>query len=87
METNRSGDHTARELLGHPTRSDPVHFMSALVGTLVFYVAALPTFAPELPYDHLAPEQMDQLERDALNITRRLLGIAGPRSSRQRTRG
>jgi len=62
-----------------PIRSDPFHFVSALAGTVVFYVAALPNFAPELPYDHLAADQMKALERDALNITRRLLGIGGPR--------
>jgi len=66
-----------------PIRSDPFHFVSALAGTVVFYVAALPTFVSDLPYDHLAPDQLKALERDALNITRRLLGISGPRSTRR----
>lgn len=58
-----------------PIRSDPFHFVSALAGTVLFYVAALPTFVPSLPYDHLAPAQLVQLERDALAITRRLLRL------------
>lgn len=62
-----------------PIRTDPFHFVSALAGTLVFYVAALPTFVPDLPYDHLAPEQVEVLKRDIVAITRRLLGIGGPR--------
>jgi AcrR family transcriptional regulator len=67
-----------------PIRSDPFHFVSAIAGTLLFYVAALPTFVPDLPYDPLAPEQMERLERDVLSITRRLLGIGGPRPLRAR---
>ena len=61
-----------------PARPDALHFVSAVAGTLLFYVAALPIFA-ELPYDHLSGEQMAGLKRDLLEITRRLLGISGPR--------
>jgi hypothetical protein len=67
-----------------PIRSDPFHFVSVLAGTLLFYVAALPTFVAELPSDHLAPERLERLERDALGMTRRLLGIGGPRAVRNR---
>jgi AcrR family transcriptional regulator len=67
-----------------PIRSDPFHFVSALAGTVLFYIAALPTFVSELPSDHLAPERLERLERDALSITRRLLGIGGPRAVRAR---
>ena len=66
-----------------PIRSDPFHFASAVAGSVLFYVAALPNLAPQLPYDHLAPEQVEALERDALAIARRLLGIAGPRPVRR----
>ncbi len=62
-----------------PVRPDALHFVSALTGTLLFYVAALPTFVAELPYDHLSVDQMAGLKRDLLEITRRLLGIGGPR--------
>jgi AcrR family transcriptional regulator len=62
-----------------PVRPDALHFVSAIAGTLLFYVAALPTFVAELPYDHLSGEQMAGLKRDLLEITRRLLGIGGPR--------
>ena len=66
----------------HPVRADPFHFISAVAGTILFYVAALPRFVPELPPDHLAPEQMQALERDAVVITQRLLGLTGPRPVR-----
>lgn len=57
-----------------PVRNDPYHLISGVVGAVLFYVAALPRFLPELPPDHLAPEQMQALERDVVAMTRRLLG-------------
>jgi len=63
-----------------PLRSDPLHLVSAVAGATLFYVAALPTFVGELPYDLLSREQLEAHERDVLDITRRLLGIRGPRA-------
>jgi AcrR family transcriptional regulator len=60
-----------------PIRSDPFHFVSAVAGAIVFYVAALPTFVAELPSEHLAPERVETLKRDVVGIARRLLGIPG----------
>lgn len=62
-----------------PLRSDPLHFLSTIVGSTLFYVAALPTFVGDLPYDLLSKEQLEAHKRDVLDITRRLLGIRGPR--------
>jgi TetR/AcrR family transcriptional regulator len=62
-----------------PLRSDPLHFVSTVAGSTLFYVAALPTFVGELPYDLLCAEQLEAHKRDVLDITRRLLGIRGPR--------
>lgn len=62
-----------------PLRSDPLHFVSTVAGSTLFYVAALPTFVGELPYDLLCEEQLEAHKRDVLDITRRLLGIRGPR--------
>jgi len=62
-----------------PLRSDPLHFLSAVVGSTLFYVAALPTFVGDLPYELLSTEQLEAHKRDVLDITRRLLGIRGPR--------
>ncbi len=62
-----------------PLRSDPLHFVSTIAGSTLFYVAALPTFVSDLPYDLLSEEQLDAHKRDILDITRRLLGIGGPR--------
>jgi len=64
----------------HPVRSDPYHFISAVSGAVLFYVAALPRLVPERPNDHLAPDRMDALEGDAIEITRRLLGLTEPQS-------
>lgn len=58
-----------------PVRSDPYHFISAVTGAVLFYVAALPRLVPERPDDHLAADRMDALESDAIEITRRLLGL------------
>ena len=63
-----------------PLRSDPLHFVSTIAGSTLFYVAALPTFVGDLPYDPLSEEQLDAHKRDVLDITRRLLGIRGPRA-------
>lgn len=62
-----------------PLRADPLHFVSTVAGSTLFYVAALPTFVGELPYDLLCQEQLEAHKRDVLDITRRLLGIRGPR--------
>jgi AcrR family transcriptional regulator len=62
-----------------PMCSDPLHFLSTIVGSTLFYVAALPTFVGDLPYDLLSEEQLEAHKRDVLDITRRLLGIRGPR--------
>jgi AcrR family transcriptional regulator len=62
-----------------PLRSDPLHFVSTVAGSTLFYVAALPTFVGKLPYDPLCQEQLEAHKRDVLDITRRLLGIRGPR--------
>jgi len=63
-----------------PLRSDPLHFVSTIAGATLFYVAALPTFVGELPYDPLSEEPLAAHKRDLLDITRRLLGIRGPRA-------
>jgi len=62
-----------------PVRAEPYHFFSAVAGTILFYVAALPHFVTDLPDDHLSAERMDMLESDAVAIAERLLGMSGPR--------
>lgn len=64
-----------------PRRSDPLHFISTIAGATLFYIAALPTFVAELPYDPVASDQLEAHKRDLLDITRRLLGIRGPRAT------
>ena len=62
-----------------PVRNEPYHFFSAVAGTILFYVAALPQFVADLPEDHLSRERMELLESDAVAIAERLLGTNGPR--------
>ena len=62
-----------------PVRNEPYHFFSAVAGTILFYVAALPQFIANLPEDHLSAERMELLESDAVAIAERLLGTGGPR--------
>lgn len=64
-----------------PRRSDPLHFISTVAGATLFYIAALPTFVADLPYDPLAPDPLEAHKRDLVDITRRLLGIRGPRAA------
>jgi len=66
-----------------PIRSDAFHFVSVIAGATMFYIAALPTFTSDLPYDPLAPEQFEAHKRDVLQIARRLLGVVGPRLLRR----
>ena len=68
-------------------RSDPLHFVSSVAGATLFYVAALPTFVAKLPYDPLARQQLEAHRRDLVEITRRLLGIRGPRPVSSRSDG
>ena len=65
-----------------PARSDPFHFVSTVMGSTLFYVAALPTLVRQLPYDPLSTEQLELHKRDVLETARRLLGIRGPRPLR-----
>jgi TetR/AcrR family transcriptional regulator len=74
-EGERSGELT-------PVDTDPYFFLSAVAGTLVFYLAALPTFFERLPFDPLAPEQIARLKRNILRTAQRLLGMGGVRRVR-----
>jgi TetR/AcrR family transcriptional regulator len=62
-----------------PEHPDPLRFVSVISGTTLFYVTALPTLADIGSTDHLSAENVAALQRDLAEITRRLLGIRGPR--------
>jgi AcrR family transcriptional regulator len=63
----------------NPVDTDPYFFLSAVAGTLIFYLAALPTFFERLPFDPVAPEQIARLKRNVLRTVQRLLGMGGVR--------
>jgi len=60
-----------------PLHDDPFHFASATIGTTVFYVAALATLVPNKQFEPLNPAQAAAHRRQALHLTRSLLGIGG----------
>ena len=69
-----------------PVRSDPFHVISAVVGSTVFYVAALRSLLPTMVFDPLAPEELDAHKRDVLLIVHQLLGYGGGDSDEERAR-
>lgn len=56
---------------------DPAHLASAIAGTSVFYLTALPVLVPELGETPLPAERLADHRAQLLRLTRRLLG--GPR--------
>jgi len=59
-------------------RIDPVNLASAIAGSTVFFVAAMPILLPGLRFDPLEPEHLEAHRREVLGIARRLLGSAEP---------
>lgn len=57
-----------------PVRADPFHVISAVVGSTVFYVAALRRLLPTMHFDPLEPEELAAHKRDVLQMVRYLLG-------------
>jgi len=62
-------------------KADPAQIASSIVGTTVFFIAALPTLAPALEFDPLAPEQIESLKTYVRASAEQLLG-AGEESNR-----
>jgi TetR/AcrR family transcriptional regulator len=69
-----------------PVHEDPFHAASAVLGTTVFYVAALARLLPNADFNPLAPEQVAAHKRDALHTVRLLLGIRAPRRAKGKAR-
>jgi TetR/AcrR family transcriptional regulator len=58
-----------------PLHDDPFHTASAIIGTTVFYAAALSTLVPSKQFEPLDPVQAAIHRREALHLARSLLGI------------
>ena len=58
---------------------DPIHLASTIAGATVFFVAATPLLGADWPHDPLSREQFAAHRTEVLRITRRLLGLHGPR--------
>lgn len=54
--------------------ADPVAVASQVAGATVFFVAAMPTLLPGVPFDPLEPARLEGLRREVLGAVRRLLG-------------
>jgi TetR/AcrR family transcriptional regulator len=62
---------------------DPIHLASTIAGATVFFVAATPLLGADWPHDPLSQEQFAAHRMEVLRITRRLLGLHGPRPTRR----
>jgi TetR/AcrR family transcriptional regulator len=58
---------------------DAAHLASTIAGSTVFFVAAIPRLVPDLGFDPLSPRHLEAHKAEVLRITRRLLGLRGPR--------
>lgn len=58
----------------NPLHNDPFHAASAILGTTVFYVAAMSALLPN-QFEPLDPDQVASHREEALSSARRLLGI------------
>jgi TetR/AcrR family transcriptional regulator len=67
-----------------PLHDDPFHVASAVIGTTVFYVAALAPLLPDAKFTPPTPEQVALHKRDALRTVRLLLGIRASRRAASR---
>ncbi len=67
-----------RKGLFRPLRTDPMHFLSVIAGTTLFYVGALPTLIPTYDPHKEGEAGIALLQENLCLITRRLLGIAEP---------
>lgn len=70
-----------------PLHEDPFHVASAVIGSTVFYVAALAPLLPNAAFQPLAPEQIAIHKRDALRTVRTLLGISAPAAAGKKPAG
>ena len=61
---------------------EPLHVASAVVGTSVFFIAAIPNLLPRHDFDPLEGERLEAHRRELLTIVRRSLGLRAPRLAR-----
>ena len=73
-------DEGERTRVFRPDHPDPLRFVSVISGSTLFYVGALPALVESLDEDHLAPDAIEAVKGDLVEVTRRLLGIRGPRA-------
>ena len=62
-----------------PVHADPYVFFTSVAGAILYTVAVLPSLLQERPDAPAAEDAVHQLERDAVAIAQRLLGLSEPR--------
>jgi len=62
-----------------PVHAEPYLFFTSLAGAILYTVAVLPTMADDHPDAPSARDAADRLERDAVAMAGRLLGLSEPR--------
>ena len=55
-------------------KADPIQIASAIAGTTMFHLAAVPILVRGSVYDPRQPERLEALRAEVLSLTRRLLG-------------
>lgn len=65
---------------------DPVHFASTITGATVFFAFGTKLLGASWPHDPFSPEQLAAHREEVRRITRRLLGVGGPRRVGRRRR-
>ena len=71
---NRFREETRDDPAARTGPIDPAHLASAIVGSTVFFVTAMPMLSSRSAFDPGRAQQMDAHRREVLRITRRLLG-------------
>ena len=69
----------AREGEIRPVHADPYLFFTSLAGAILYTVTTLPAMREDHPDAPPAEEAANRLERDAVAMARRLLGLSDPR--------
>lgn len=74
LDRNRA-DGSPRSRIGAGSNAiDAVHLASAIAGTTLFFLGAMPALVPDLEFDPSSPEHLEAHRQELLRITHRLLG-------------
>ena len=61
-----------------PVHAEPYLFFTSIAGAILFTVATIPTMVEQYPDAPRGDDAADRLERDAVAMAQRLLGLSEP---------